>query len=95
MDKKYSLATRSYAGHANFFLMNFGVSLAPLSLTMVCWQTNPFWISIIALIWLKEPIMKLELLGMAICFAMVGIIAFQAKQDDDKAADEEENEYKH
>lgn len=39
--------------------------------------------------------MKLELLGMAICFAMVGIIAFQAKQDDDKAADEEENEYKH
>ena len=39
--------------------------------------------------------MKLELLGMAICFAMVGIIAFQAKQDDDKASDEEENEYKH
>ena len=75
--------------------------MAPLSLVMVCWQTNPFWISIIALVWLREPIMKLELLGMVICFAMVGVIASQAKMEDDEAAEEEgitdgeENEYKH
>ena len=63
--------------------------MAPLSLVMVCWQTSPFWISIIARVWLKEPIMILELIGMFICFAMVGVIASQAKiEEDEKAAQE-------
>ena len=33
--------------------------------------------------------MYLELLGMLICFGMVALIASQANQDDEKAAEEE------
>ena len=68
--------------------------MAPISLIMICWQTSPFWISIIARIWLKEPIVYLELLGMIICFVMVGLIAFQAKEDDKEALEEEEKDNK-
>ena len=35
--KVNSLILRSLSGHANFFLINFGVSMAPVSLVMVCW----------------------------------------------------------
>ena len=66
--------------------------MAPISLSIICWQTSKFWISIIARIWLKEPINYIELLGMFICFAMVGLIAFQASEDDEKALEEEEED---
>ena len=59
--------------------MNLGVSMAPVSLVVVCRSTSPFWISIIARCTLKEPILWLELIGMAICFVMVVLIAMNAK----------------
>ena len=49
--------------------------LAPLALVMVFWQTNPFWISIVAFCLLKEPLVRLEIIGMIICFAAVVVIA--------------------
>ena len=66
--------------------------MVPISLAMICWQTSPFWISIIARFWLKEPIIYLELLGMLICFAMVSLIAFQASKEDEKALENEEED---
>ena len=78
------------AGHLNFYFMNMAASMAPISLAMVVMQTAPFWISIIARVWLKEPIIYLELIGMFICFSMVGLIAYEASEDDEKALEEEE-----
>ena len=49
--------------------------LAPLALIMVFWQTNPFWISIVAFFLLKEQIVRLEIIGMMICFTAVVVIA--------------------
>ena len=34
-DKKWSLVWRSFTGHVNFFLLNWGVSMAPVSIVMV------------------------------------------------------------
>ena len=81
-DNKWTLVWRCLTGHIKFFLLNWGVSMAPVSIIMVTFQTNPFWISLTARLWLKEPIILLELLGMCICFAMVGVIASQAKNDE-------------
>ena len=66
-----------------------GVSMIPLSLSFVCYMTSPFWISIVARIWLKEKIILLEIIGMIICFCMVGAIAYDAKmQEDEKVLEE-------
>ena len=80
-EKKWSLFGRSFTGHINFFLMNWGASEAPISIFMICFNTNTFWITIIARVWLKEKIIFLELLGMFICFGMVAVIATQAKKE--------------
>ena len=74
-EKKWSLFWRSFTGHVNFFLFNLGASVAPISISMICFNTNTFWIAIIARIWLKEPIFLLELIGMLICFGMIAAIA--------------------
>ena len=74
-EKKWTLVIRSLFGHTDFFLLNWGVTLAPVSIVMVVFQTSPFWIALVARIWLKEPLIPLELFGMLICFAMVGTIA--------------------
>ena len=83
-DKKYSLLFRSIGGHLNFFLMSIGVSMLPMSLAIVCFMSSPFWVSIIARIWLKEKIILLEIIGMIICFSMVGAIAIDAKLQEDE-----------
>ena len=66
-------------GQVNFFLLNLAVSMAPLSLVMVIWQMNPFWISIIAFFLLAEPIIMIELVGMVFCFGAVVLIALRTK----------------
>ena len=73
--KKWSLILRSFASCSAFFLQIWAVSRVPVSIVMVCFQTYPFWVSLLGRVWLKEPIMWLELLGMLICFGMVGTIA--------------------
>ena len=49
---------------------------------MVFWQTSPFWISIIAFLFLKEPIVAIELVSMLICFGAVVVISLQQKDSD-------------
>ena len=53
--------------------------MAPISLVTVLWQTSPFWISILAYIMLKEPIVLVEIIGICICFGGVGAIASQSR----------------
>ena len=71
------------------FLVSTGVKMLPMSLVIVCYQTSPFWISIIARIWLKEKIILLEIIGMIICFCMVGAIAIDAKVQEDEMVQQE------
>ena len=78
---------RCLSGQFNFVLLNMAVSLAPISLVMVLWQTSPFWISILSFLVLREPIVCLEIVSMIVCFAAVALIASQAEQDDDVKTD--------
>ena len=55
------------------------MTFAPVSLIMVIWQTSPFWISIIAYFFLRERIVAVEIIGMAISFGSVVLIATQAE----------------
>lgn len=80
-DKKYRFYIRSLFGHASFIFFCTAVPLAPLSLLMIIFNTCPFWISIVAFCLLKEPIIRVEVVGMCICFAMVVVIASQAESD--------------
>ena len=82
-DKKGALVTRTLTGQANFVLLNMAAPLAPLALIMVFWQTNPFWISIVAFCLLKEPLVRLEIIGMFICFGAVVMIVLQQKKEKD------------
>ena len=82
-EKKWSLFWRIFFGHINFFLFNLGASVAPISISMICFNTNTFWITIIARIWLKEPIFLLEFIGMLICFGMIAAIAYQAEKKEE------------
>ena len=78
-NNKYTLLSRSFAGQANFVLLNLGISMAPISLVMFVWQTNPFWVSIMAYFMLKEAMYRSEVIAMFICFAGVAIIASQSE----------------
>ena len=73
--QKCPLLVRILTGQANFLFLSLAAPLAPLALVMVFWQTNPFWISIVAFCLLREPIIPLELISMFICFAAVVVIA--------------------
>ena len=70
------MATRSCLGTWNFITVYWVVTIMPLSLQMIIFQTQPFWASILAVIFLAESIMLIEYLGMAVCFAGVMFIAF-------------------
>ena len=76
-DKKCALLWRCLTGQANFVLLSLAAPLAPLALIMVFWQTNPFWISLIACCLLGERIVPLELVSIFLCFAAVIVIATQ------------------
>lgn len=66
---------RMFFGQANFVLMTLAAPLAPISLIMVIWQTNPFWISLFAFCLFGEKIMCVEIIGIVICFSAVAVIA--------------------
>ena len=75
------MLTRCISGQGNFLLLAVAAPLAPLALIMVFWQTSTFWISIVAFLLLKEPIIALEMLSMIICFGAVVVIATQQREE--------------
>ena len=66
-------------------MLNLAVPLAPLSLIMVFMQTSPFWVSILAYCLLSEPIYRLEIVAMLICFGAVVTIAMQVRKAENAA----------
>ncbi len=66
---------RGLTGQLCFFLFLISVSLLPLSLHMIIYQTSPFWTSILAY-WLNgEKVQMVEYFAMALCFTGVVAIA--------------------
>ena len=79
---------RFFTGQANFVMLNIAAPLAPLALIMVFWQTTSFWVSIMAWCFLREPIYRLEIIAMVVCFSAVVVIAMQARNSDADSSDE-------
>ena len=69
------MLVRLVCGQANFILLNVASTLASISLTLVIWQTSPFWISILAYFLLNESIYRIEIVSKLICFGAVILIA--------------------
>ena len=76
---KYKLLGRCIAGQLNFGLIYLAISMAQISLAMLCWTTSPFWISVIGYFINGEPVLLLEILSMVICFACVAVIMTQSE----------------
>lgn len=62
-------------GQICFVLFMTSVSLLPLSLHMIIYQTSPFWTSILAYFLNKESIQGFEFVGMVLCLLGVAGIA--------------------
>lgn len=76
------LIYRCLVGQFNFFLINLCITLIPLSLLTILFQTNPFWITILSYFINREPILPNELLGMLVCFVAVIFISMDQSQEE-------------
>ena len=74
-----------------FGFANYGVTLIPLSTAMILFQTNPFWISVLACILLSERLKLVEVIGIFLCFGGVIMISLsKADKVEDQDLDEQE-----
>jgi len=78
---------RVTAGQLTFGIVVYCMSIMPIGTAMIIFQINPFWVSVLACLLLKERIRPIEILGMLICFGGVIMIAF-AKQERMEAKEE-------
>lgn len=72
---------RSLAGHFGFFAFNLGLQFAPVSVMYVFFNTNPFLISVLALVVNGESIARFELVGMVLCFVGILVLSRSALAD--------------
>ena len=60
---------------------------------MILFQINPFWVTILACLLLKEKVRLIEILGIFVCFGGVIMIGFAKQQRlDEKEASGEVDE---
>lgn len=69
------LMVRSIVGQITFALLNISLTLLPISTALIIIQTNPFWISILACLMLRERIRLIEIVGIFVCFGGVTMVA--------------------
>ena len=60
-------------------MFNVCLSLIPLSLLVIIFQTSPFWISILGYFVNYEPIVGIEVIGMVVCF--IGVVVITLSQN--------------
>jgi len=65
---------RSLGGTWGFILYTYIITILPLTLTTVVFQTNPFWMSVLGICFLGERIMKVEIIGIVLCFGGVVMV---------------------
>ena len=93
-DKKWVLFWRCVAGQLVFFLFNICLTLVPLTLQQIVFQTGTFWTSILAFCVFGERLIALELVSMTICFiGMIVITISGSKQADELDGNAEEVNY--
>ena len=77
---RFALFRRSLSGVCSFGCLVCSISILPLFITNIVFNTMPFWTSILLYFWLKESVTKYDLMCMLGCFAGVIIIAFSKQQ---------------
>lgn len=70
------MLSRALLGQLCFASFQFCLLLLPLSLQMILFQTSPFWAGILGWFINGEKIMRLDYIGMIICFGGVLAITF-------------------
>ena len=90
-NKKVTLAIRILAGQVTFAMFNIGVQMIPISLFVIIFNTNTFWISLLGLLVNREPIVRVELIGMVICFSRVAMLGLTSGNTETDEADSHSN----
>jgi len=79
------LAIRSVCGQTAFLLTILSMKLLPLSTIYVIFNLNAFFASFFSFLINKEPILKVEIFSMLVCFTAVYMLA-QIKQEEEQVA---------
>ena len=65
------LTFRALLGWLITFLINACLSMIPFTLLVILFQTSPFWTSMMGYAFNGEPLYKVEIIGMLLCFGCV------------------------
>lgn len=71
----YWIAARCIIGQTCFVMFTYSLTMIPLSISMLLFQTAPFWTSILGYFINREPIQRIEYVAMILCFIGVAAIA--------------------
>jgi drug/metabolite transporter (DMT)-like permease len=72
---------RGLLGNSSYILYVYALTLLSIGLVTVLLQTSPFWACVLAYLINREPILKIDLAGMGICFVCVIVIISAKPQD--------------
>jgi len=70
-----TMVLRSIFGSLGFVGMAYNLTLLPMAVIMIIYQTNPFWNSLLSYLINGDRVQKIEIVAMVICFIGVVIIA--------------------
>lgn len=70
------LIIRVAAGQLTFGMINFAISLISIGTAFILFETNSFWVAILACVVLRERVRLIEVIGICISFAGVVMIGF-------------------
>ena len=85
---------RSLAGQLTFALENYSFTMLPMATALIMVATNPFWVIVLSLCMFRDKILPIEILGILVCLAGVGILAYSEHFEAEKEFEEkkEKNE---
>ena len=89
--KKVTLCIRILSGQLTFAMFNIGVQMIPITLFVIVFNTNTFWISLLGLLVNGEPIVRVEILGMFVCFSLVAMLGITSGKSEEAKVDSHAN----
>ena len=72
---------RSLGGQFTFGLYNFAITLIALGTVSIIFNTNPFWITILACIVNRERVQTIEIIGIVISFTGILIVGYSEHEN--------------
>ena len=82
--EKKLLLFRAILGWLITFAINACLTMIPFTLLVILFQTSPFWTSIMGYKYNNEPLYKVEIIGMILCFIAVVAITLDEKEEGDQ-----------